>query len=744
MTNMLSPYRLKKARSLFNIFNTLNALSYTILAGSLITIFALRLNASSTFIGVLSSFVYVAYFFLPVGKILAKIFSIMKVYALAWVLRSLFMAPLLAAPFVFNNGHRETALGLIVIGSFCFHMNRGIGMIGNNPVLDKLAVGSDRGGYMTLIQIINAGLGMATNLAIAMLLSLWDDPPLFLYAIIIAFGMISGVISGILLKRLPEPETNKNTEKVNFTKMLKESFADKAFKKFITILFMIALASGVARAFVVVYSREVFNQSDGLVILYTVFGGLGQLCIGFLTKFLIDRIGMKPLFIVCTALSFMSMIPIIVFPQSAVGTISIVIVFLIFLFFLLNFGFLGAEGIAQTYFLGLVPAKYMLDMGIVYFICFGIAGASGSFLAGVFLDAFTDAGFSRFVTFKLLYILLFVITGVALFFQKNLVRLGSMSFKNAIEIIFSFRDLRAITLLDKLGKTSDSAQEEAILDALHDTPSVLSIKDLLERAKSPRLATRLEAFRAMETLSALNDNAEKVLMRDLVNNHYTTAYISARILGKQGVSIAIPVLRELSESDDYMLAGESIIALARLNDEAFRPHIENIVLGAKNPRLKIMGVEAFGIYKSSESLPTLLSILRSEDPPRYLKDEIVLAMANILNLPHFYSLLTRFLEDESLSSVLAVDEAEAAVEHCKNVVGLFKKKPSMQYVENFLIAVRAYALDNNPSPFSQWIREASKQTIAHTVFSNAVLNNDLNRSNRLRLLIVHWCAQNLG
>ncbi|MDR0410464.1 MAG: MFS transporter [Treponema sp.] len=742
--NTFSPYRLKKARSLFNVFNVFNAFSYTILAGSLITIFALRLNASSTVVGVLSSFVYVAYFFLPIGKMLTKRFSIMRVYALAWVLRSLFMAPLLVAPFAFTAGRRDTALWLTVIGSFCFHMSRGIGMIGNNPVLDKLAVGADRGGYMTLIQIINAGLGMTTNFAIAMLLSLWDDPPLFLYAVLIAFGIASGVISSFMLKRLPEPEVNKNAEKTNFTKVLKESFADKAFKKFLIILFMVTFTSGIARAFSIVYSREVFNQSDGLLMLYSVFGGFGQLCIGFLTKFLIDRIGVKPLFISCTALSLMSMIPIMIFPQSAVGTISIAIVFLISLFFLLNFSFMGAEGVAQTYFMGLIPAKYMLDMGVVYFICSGMAGASGSFFAGVFLDSFTHAGFSRFISFKLLYILLFAIAAAILFLQRRLVRLGSLSFKDAIGVIFSFRDLRAIVLLDKLGKTNDSAQEEAILDALHDTPSVLSIKGLLERAKSPLLVTRIEALRAMENLSALNDEAEKALMNDLVNNHYTTAYISARILGKQRVSGAILVLRELSESDDYMLAGESIIALARLNDEAFRPHIENMVLNTKNPRLKIMGVEAFGVYKSTESLPALLSILRSENPPPYLRDEIVLAMANILNLPSFYSLLIRFLEDESLSAVLAVDEAEAAVERCKNTVGLFKKKPSMRRAENFLAAVRAYIFDGKPSLFSQWISDTPNPTTTHAIFSKAVFDADLNQFDCLKLLIIHWCAQNLG
>ncbi|MDR2793594.1 MAG: MFS transporter [Treponema sp.] len=757
MPDSLSPYRLGKARSLYNVFNVFNAFSYTLLAGSLITILAIRMEASSTVIGILSSFVYVAYFFLPIGKILARLLSIISVYCWTWILRSLTMSPFIIAPFVFQSGHRDLALGLMVLGTFCFHLNRGIGMIGNNPVLDELASGPDRGSYMTLIQIINAGLGMLTNLAVAMLFSFWQDPPLVLYAILTVIGIISGVISGLMIKKLPEPETDKNAKKVNFGNMLKESFSDAPFRKFMTILFMIALASGVARIFAVVYCREVFHQSDSMVVLYTVFGGFGQLSVGFATKFLVDRIGVKPLFIICTVFGLVSMLPIVLLPVSIIDNAAVAVVFLIILLFMLNFGFLGAEGIAQTYFLGLIPAKYMLDMGIVYFICFGIAGAGGSFVAGLFLDTFTGLGFSSFATFKFLYLVLIVIIGVVLALQRKLVRLGSLSFKNALEVIFSFRDLRAITLLDKLSKTNDSQEEEAILDALHDTPSQLAITGLLDKAQSPRLSTRLEALRAMETLSALSEEAEHALIQDLLNHPYTTAYISARILGTHNASAALPVLRELAASQDYMLAGEAIIALARMEDHAFRPQIEDIIIKTENPRLKLMGVEAFGIYKSVYSLSVLLDILRSANPPPYLCDGVALAMADILGLHRFYPLLLKFLANEAPSPVLAIDEAESATERYRAVhrgrhlkMGASLKKEARLAAGNhqaktLLPAVKAFMLEKKPDLLSRWILELPETTnpIAQSIFAEAIFDDELNGYERLKLLIVHWASREL-
>ncbi|MDR0494407.1 MAG: MFS transporter [Treponema sp.] len=755
MSLPLSPYRLGKAREIYNIFNIFNSLSWNFLVGSVITLFALRLGASSTYIGILNALLYVAFFFLPLGKFLARRFKIVSIFSFAWVARAVGMVPAVFAPFAAYFGHYDLALNLTLLGVALFHITRGVGMIANNPVLGNLSAGPDRGSYMTQVQIINSATGMFSGFAIALALG-QEKPSLFLYSIITVIGIICGITSGLLIKKVPEPSVEEKTEKISLTQIFREAFSAPAIKLFVIILLMVALVSGVSRTFLVVYAREALSQTDGLVSLYSVFGGLGNLMVGMLIKFLVDRIGAKPIFILCVITGMVTMIFIVFFPSSAVGNLATVFLFLSFLFFMLNFGFLGSEGIAQTYFMGLVPPEKMLNMGIVYFLIFGIAGAGGSLLAGLVLDMFSLLGFSHIASYKILYAILIVLAAIIVLLQRKLTPLGALSLAGAVKIMFSYRDLQAISLLDRLDKTHNSRQEEQLLGALHYKPSQLATKGLLERARSPRLATRLESISALERLETLNGDAEKALINDISANPFTTAYISARILGNHGCSTAIPLLRELAFSGDYMLAGEAMIALAKLRDEAFRPQIEKIIHNTRNPRLNIMGTEALGLYCSPHSLCALIDIFYGENPPPYLCDEVAIAMSAIVDTQQqFYRLLVRFLAEPSIIPVLAMDEAEAAYEFFSSNLGGrkgAKKKNGLpilsQKASNIQAAVSSMAHDNDPVPLSRWILELPTASfskipafgIAQAVFPEILLDAEMSAYKGLHLLIIHWAA----
>jgi hypothetical protein len=322
--------------------------------------------------------------------------------------------------------------------------------------------------------------------------------------------------------------------------------------------------------------------------------------------------------------------------------------------------------------------------------------------------------------------------------------------------MFSYRDLQAISLLDRLDKAQDSHQEEQLLGELHHKPSQLATKGLLERTRSPRLATRLESISALERLETLNENAEKALINDIINNPFTTAYISARILGNHGCNSAIPLLRELAFSGDYMLAGESMIALAKLKDEAFRPRVEGIIHNTQNPRLKIMGTEALGIYKSPHSLYALIDILHGANPPPYLLDEVVIAISTIVDTQQqFYRLLVRFLADPSLLSVLAMDEAEAAYEYFNSNLGgrkSAKRKDELpmlaQKAGSIQAAVSSLVFDKDAVPLSRWILDLPTASfskihafkIAQAIFPEILLDNEKAPYSRLHLLIIHWAT----
>ena len=747
----LSPYRLSKARDVYNYFNVFNAVSWNLLVGIIITLFALRLGASPTYIGLLGASFYISLFFLPLGKMLARRFSIIGIFSFAWIMRSLGMVFALAAPFFDYAGHRKTALFLIMLGVFLFQFFRGIGMIGNNPVLSELACGPDRGSYMTKIQIINSAIGMFGSFLVAMVLG--TEPPVFVFSLLLGMGVITGIISGYLIKKVPEPPGENDSQKMNLRGIFKEAFSQDDLRHFMVILFLVVLVSGVTRTFVVVYAREVFGHSDGLISLYSVFGGMGYLFSGLIVKFLVDRLGAKPLFLGCVIIGLVSIIPVIFLPHSAVENMTGAILFLVFLFFMLNFGFLGSEGIAQTYFLALIPSEKILDMGILYFFIFGAAGAGGSFLSGLLIDFFLFTGMSPFLSFKVLFAVMLVLSVIAIAMQKKMRPLGSLPLKDALEVIVSFRDLRAISLLDKLNKAQDSKEEELLLGELHNTPSHLAIGGLLERARSPRLATRLEAIRALEKMPHLSKSAEDALMKDCVNNPFTTAYISARILGNNRYAAAVPMLRELAVCEDYMLAGEAFIALAKMKDEDFRPEIEKIILNTKNPRLKIMGAEALGLYKNSESISVLLDILRVENPPPYLMDEVILAIASILDTQKkFYKIFSRYTADNSLSSALAMDEVESACEFVNSVLGA-KKKPFKTDIAlitscagSFHAAVSGCFKDNKGADLSRWILQIPGEycnDAVRAVLSEAVIDGELGVYDCLRLLIVHWAAQEM-
>jgi len=592
---------------------------------------------------------------------------------------------------------------------------------------------------------------MFASFLIAMALGM--EPPIFIFSVLLSAGVVTGVISGCVIKKVPEPDKPMDNHSVKLTDIFKDALSQDHLRHFILIFFLVVLVSGVTRTFIVVYAREVFSHSDGLISLYSVFGGLGYLMAGIIVKFLVDRLGAKPLFIVCVIIGIVSLIPVILFPRSAVDNVTGSILFMVFLFFMLNFGFLGSEGIAQTYFLGLIPPEKMLDMGILYFFILGAAGAIGTFLGGILIDLLLLIGFSPFISFKILYLIMFTMAVFAIAMQKRMKPLGSLPLSDALEVIFSFRDLRAISLLDKLNKAQDSHEEGRLLEALHDTPSHLATDGLLERARSPKLATRQEAVRALEKLHRLNKNAEKALLDDIANNPFTTAYISARILGNKNCVDAIPKLRELSKSEDYMLAGESVIALARMKDEEFRPEIERIILHSQNPRLKIMGAEALGLYHNSESIPVLLDILRVKDPPPYLRDEVILAIAAIVDTQKkFYNILARYSADNALAAMLAADEAESAIEFVNKALDRKKSKNSVftigSFAGNFQNAVNDYIHNNSGAELSRWILQlpdeySKTKNAVRTVFSEAVIDNDLSGHDCLRLFIIHWAAQEL-
>lgn len=665
----LSPAALKRARDSFYAFNALNSASFTLLSGSFLTLFALSLGASNAFVGALNALGYVTFFFLPLGKRLVRRRSIVGVFGWAWVARHVAMLPVLAAPLLVARGAPGAAFVLILAGAAGFNFFRGVGLIGNNPVLAFLSEGGagskrqDKGAFLVTVSIVGSLAGLAANLAIALLLGRRASP--LMYASAVAVGIAMGIVGSAFLLRSPEPEDYRPADSASLWRSSVDALRDTHFRAFILVYLGLAFVSGMARSFLPVYAKEVFGQGDDAVMAYSLVGSLGTLAMGLLTRLLVDRLGAKPLYVIYTAVAALSLAPLVL--PGPTGALAVP-AFLVLANFLSAFGFNGEENVGQTYFFALAGPGRMLDLGVIYFIAYGLGGSLGSGLGGVALDGLAAAGLSPGSAYRVFYGALLAALVAILARATRLQRLGSATVRESLGVMLSIRDLGAFGLLQRLDRSATPEEEIRLIHELGSRAgrrksAALSRaqREIVGYLSSPRFDVRMEAILALEKMPGLAPEAEAALASEVERQPFTTAYVAARVLGKARCAGAVPALRKAALAEDYMLQGSVVVALARLGDRGSIPLVEDVLARTDNPRVRISAAYALELLGGESSVPALVSCLRRSAQPRFASDEILLSTAAVLGMmPRFYTMYAAFLDDEAAAIAMLGDAAAEA------------------------------------------------------------------------------------
>ncbi|HBK58315.1 MAG TPA: MFS transporter [Spirochaetaceae bacterium] len=652
MAVLLSAKKLAWARRTFNIFNLFNSFSFVFVSGSIITLFALRMGASTSIIGLLNALVYITFFMLPLGKRMVRHTSIIKVFGWGWVIRYIALLPILFAPLFASRGQTELAILVLILGTAGFHISRGVAMIGNNPVLGLLSSGggdkprSDQGRYLVNVSVVNSVAAILANIVLAFLLG--EQASLWTYAIAIGIGIISGLVGCIFLFKVPEPDAFSSNDSPSLWDATRQALLKPDFRAFIFTFMLLSFLSGMGRSFLPVYAKKVFTQGDDAIMVYSIVAALGSIAMGLITRLVVDRLGSKPLFIIYSAIGLISFLPIAIIPNSGamMAAPAMIGFFLSVIHFLSSFGFAGEENAAQVYYFGLVPKEKMLDLAVIYNLAYGIGGALGSFLGGGILEVFDNLGIATQGAFRLYYAIISIILVVVIYGMRNLPHMGAKSVTQSLSVLFSPRELRAFDLLTKLDQSASAHEEVRLLQQLGKSESTLTQKELVEYLHSPRFEVRSEALLALESIPELDSETIGALIHEVKTNVYSTAYVAARILGKQHSQVAVEVLIDSLDEPDYMLQSTAMIALARLGAHQAIPKIEEVIRSTDNPRVRISGAYALELFGSIESIPTLISCLKAEDRPANVSDELVLSISGILGIDkEFYLLYSEFIDD---------------------------------------------------------------------------------------------------
>jgi len=634
--------RLERYRIEFQTFNVLNSLSFMLLSGSIPILFAMNLGASGTYIGILGSLNFITFFFMPIGRRIIRGRSMIKVFGWAWMLRYWGMIPAVGAPLAAALGAPVWSLALLLGSSLLFNIFRGVGLVSNNPLMAYLGGNRDRGAFFSNVHIVNSLTVIITSVGTAYVLYLSAGNITF--SALFACGIITGSIASSILLRLPDPESYRPDEGSSLGKTLKIAWADKRFRHFVYVFAPLSFTAGTARTFLVTHARALYDQNSGMVMLYSVFFNIGVVAMGLLSRKLIDRLGPKPLYVVFTLISVVAMVPIAASP--GLSSAVMILLFLAVINFVAGFAIAGQENAGQAYFFSIVKPEHMVDLAIIYFLIFGLGGALGSASGGLVLDAFNAAGFGPGTSYRFLYLTLLGLTLVSAFGTRYLSAPDSASVMESLGVMLSIRDLKAIGLLERLVHSGTAADDVRIIRQLGNYGSSVSERELLPYVSSPRFEVRVEALLAIESLNRLSPKALRLLTIEMDRTHYSTAYLCARIIGKFHWKEAIPSLRAAISTNDYMLQGASMTALARLNDDSSVAAIEAIAESSVNPRALMSASSALETFGKVSSVPVLVGILKKSNPPPFVYDEIVLATAGILGgLGGFYRLYSSWTQN---------------------------------------------------------------------------------------------------
>lgn len=693
---VLSKYQITQGRRLYGIFSALNSASFALVTGNVLVVYAMYLNAGNAAIGLINAFASLSFFAIPLGKIFAQKRPIMRVYADSWMLRNASLLPLLTIPLFVKAGLPQWGLFCILIGTFGFNFFRGVGLVANNPVISDLTPGKDRGSFLVFLSVVNNTAALITILLLATALHFGDSLVVLSAAMFV--GIILGFIASFLLYKMPSSAQNTGSSNGSFSKNFIAAVHDRNFKIYIAAFSVVTLGVGMARPFIVVYCREVYMQPDSVITFISFFMTFGALCMGLMSRVFIDKIGAKPIYLLFTALSLLSLIPTLISPNIATAIAAFI--FLSLLAFVCNLGFSGQENAAQTYFFGMFPQEAVIDMGVVYFLVMGAAGAAGSLLGGVLLDAFKDTGLSYPDVYRVFFVLQIIIIGIGFCLQIKLKTLGSYSLKEALPLFFSPRDIRGLGLLYKLDRSKQENEQTALLNELRFSNTAAAASQFAELLGSPSYAVRMRALAGMESLPALNKALEDALLREAENGIFTTAAKSARTLGLFNVKRSVPVLKKQIGSDDYLLCGECMTALARMGETKFQLEIGQKLASTDNAHILLKGIRAMELYADSASVFILLNVLRAHAQKSDVRHEVMLALSTIMGISQaFYPSYCQYAENPDEAEVILTDlfdEISAHKKLAQNVfpplIGEFLKDPAK--ADEFCQNIRVYAKQN--------------------------------------------------
>lgn len=275
------------------LFATFNALSYQIVLGSPMILYAKSLNASATILGIIAGMMPLLVIFqIPAANHVARIGYKRFVYA-GWGMRVLFIFSMALIPLSQPFLDTPNQLALLLFLLFGFNLSRGISSAAWLPWITSLVPLPIRGKYLareaTCVHVASCTAFILTGFCLGQSAQPWQ------FATIFAFSAMMGAISLNFLNRIPDvtPPEKEITAKIGVP--WRAIAAHPPFRKLLHLNVAWSFAFGGLSTFSVAFLRAEAALNEGTIMLVTALSFLGGLSGLAYFESRTDRFGSKPI-----------------------------------------------------------------------------------------------------------------------------------------------------------------------------------------------------------------------------------------------------------------------------------------------------------------------------------------------------------------------------------------------------------------------------------------------------------------
>lgn len=274
------------------LFAVFNALSFQIVLGSPMVLYAKSLEATATVLGIITGMMPLLVIFqIPAANYVDRVGYKRFVYA-GWGARVSVIFVMALVPLTGGFLNSTSRLSLMLLLLFAFNLSRGISSSAWLPWLTSLVAPPVRGKYLAR-EAAWVNVGSFLTLALSAV-CLGRHPTGLRFAFDFAFSALMGAISLTFLKRIPDvpiPEHVRTSKTpVPFLEMARYG----PFRKLLWTVLGWSVAYGGMTTFTVAFLKVQTSWADNEILLVVSTSFLGGLCSLWFLGSRMDRLGSRP------------------------------------------------------------------------------------------------------------------------------------------------------------------------------------------------------------------------------------------------------------------------------------------------------------------------------------------------------------------------------------------------------------------------------------------------------------------